>query len=79
MVYTAIFAIPTLICALPRTLDFGLSWFSLVACISVLISCIVAMAGAGLEPTPGRLVQATVSSNFYTAFLAITNPVSECQ
>ena len=76
MVYTGVFTIPVLLCAAPRTLNFGLSWFSVVACISVLVSCIVAMAAAGSEPTPYRVIKATVPSDFYTAFLSITNPVS---
>ncbi|KAK4998787.1 hypothetical protein LTR66_002052 [Elasticomyces elasticus] len=75
MAYTGIFAVPILLCALPRTLNTGLSWFSLAACVSVLIACIVGMAGAGAEPTADRVVSATVPSNFYTAFLSITNPV----
>jgi len=33
------------------------------------------MAGAGANPVPDRIVQATVKQNFYNAFLAITNPV----
>lgn len=33
------------------------------------------MVGAATNPVLGRSVQATVSTNFYQAFLAITNPV----
>ena len=77
MWYTGIFAIPTLLLSLPRTLNFGLSWLSLPAVISIFIACIVAMVGAGKYPTPGRTVEAAVSSNFYLAFISITNPVSE--
>lgn len=75
MWYTGIFAIPTLLLSLPRTLNFSLSWMSVLAVISILISCVVAMAGAGKNPTPGRSVQVSVSSNFYTAFISITSPV----
>jgi hypothetical protein len=52
--YTGIFAIPTLLLSLPRALNMGLSWLSAVATFSILIASIVAMAGAGEEPTPGR-------------------------
>lgn len=74
MLYTGVFAIPILLCALPRTLNFGLNWFSAVACVSVVVACVFGMAAAGAEPTVGRVIQATVPSNFHTAFLSITNP-----
>jgi len=73
--YTGIFAIPTLLLSLPRALNMSLSWLSAVATFSILIASIVAMAGAGAEPTPGRSVEATIPSSFYSAFSSITNPV----
>lgn len=36
---------------------------------------VVGMIGAGLNPTRPRVVQATVPTDFYHAFSAITNPV----
>ena len=33
------------------------------------------MTGAGLNPVPDRVLRATVSTNFFQAFLAVTNPV----
>ena len=75
MWYIGIFAIPTLLLSLPRTLNLSLSWMSILAVISILISCVVAMAGAGKNPTPDRTVQVSVGSNFYTAFISITSPV----
>lgn len=72
---TGIFAIPTLLLSLPRALNMGLSWLSAVATVSILIASIVAMAGAGIEPTPGRSVQIAIPSTFYAAFSSITNPV----
>lgn len=33
------------------------------------------MIGAGLNPVPDRVVNAIVPTDFYQAFLAITNPV----
>jgi amino acid permease len=36
---------------------------------------IAAMAGAGVEPTPGRTWEVAKSSNFYIAFSSIANPV----
>ena len=53
----------------------SLSWLSAVATFSILIASVVAMAGAGVDPTPGRTYEITKSSNFYTAFSSIANPV----
>lgn len=70
-----IFAIPTLICSFPRTLD-NLGWISVPSVLSILIAGIVGMVGAGVHPMPGREVSITVpSATFYTAFISITNPV----
>ncbi|KAF2838381.1 transmembrane amino acid transporter [Patellaria atrata CBS 101060] len=74
MLYTGIFAIPTLICSSPRTFD-RLSWLSIPAVLAILIAGIVGMVGASRHPVEPRVVQATVKSDFYTAFTSITNPV----
>ncbi|KAF9015358.1 amino acid transporter [Cyathus striatus] len=69
-----IFSVATLMVALPRTLG-RLSWLGLVSVALITISGILAMVAAGLNPISGRSIEATVSTNFYHAFLAITNPV----
>ncbi|KAI7186443.1 transmembrane amino acid transporter [Hortaea werneckii] len=74
MLYTGIFATPTLICSFPRTLD-GLSWMSIPSVLSILIAGIVGMVGAGLYPVQDRTVSIAEGSSFYTAFISITNPV----
>ncbi|KAF4554979.1 Transmembrane amino acid transporter-like protein 1 [Elsinoe fawcettii] len=74
MLYTGIFAVPTLLISFPRTFD-SLSWISIPSVISISVAGIVGMIGAGLYPTPEREVRAAVSSDFYTAFFSITNPV----
>lgn len=74
MLYTGIFAIPTLIMSFPRTLD-NLSWLSVLSCFSILIAGIVGMAGAGANPVSGRTIDATAPTSFVNAFVAITNPV----
>ncbi|KAK6394196.1 hypothetical protein LTR65_002042 [Meristemomyces frigidus] len=74
MLYTGIFAIPTLLCSLPRTLD-GLSWISIPSVLSIAIAGIVGMVGAGIHPEPGRTISVTVPSTFFEAFISITNPV----
>lgn len=60
--------------AVPRTLD-RLSWLGVLSAFAITLCGILAMVGAGTNPTPGRIVQATVPATFYGAFLAITNPV----
>ncbi|KAF9243935.1 transmembrane amino acid transporter protein-domain-containing protein [Melanogaster broomeanus] len=64
----------TLLISLPRTLD-RLTWMGLLSVFVITVSGIVAMIGAGVDPLPGRVISATIPSNFYDAFLAVTNPV----
>ncbi|KJA27230.1 hypothetical protein HYPSUDRAFT_131790 [Hypholoma sublateritium FD-334 SS-4] len=72
--FLGIFSAATLVVALPRTLG-RLSWLGLLSAMTITLSGIVAMIGAGVNPTPGRVLNATIPANFYQAFLAITNPV----
>ena len=74
MLYTGLFAIPTFVFSLPRTLD-RLSWLSIPSVISILVAGIVGMIGAGLNPVEGREVDVAKASDFTTAFISITNPV----
>ena len=61
--------------SLPRTLS-NLTWLGLGSALSILIAGLVGMIGAGANPVPDRILQATVPQTFNQAFLAITNPVS---
>ncbi|KAL8721193.1 MAG: hypothetical protein Q9225_002079 [Loekoesia sp. 1 TL-2023] len=76
MLYTGIFAIPTLLCALPRTLD-RMSWLSVPSVICILVAGIVGMIGAGRHPIEGWRDQYSVAvkTDFVTAFISVTNPV----
>lgn len=76
MLYTGIFAIPTLLFAMPRTLD-RLSWLSVVSVVCIIVASLVGMVGAGLHPVDGWRDQysVTAKTNFVTAFISITNPV----
>ncbi|TDL22996.1 transmembrane amino acid transporter [Rickenella mellea] len=74
MLYAGIFAIPILLLSFPRTLD-RLSWLSIPSVISILVAGLVGMIGSGVNPVPGRTLSATVSTDFFDAFVAITNPV----
>ena len=73
-VLLVIFAAATFLLSLPRTLE-RLSWLGLFSAIFIGICGVLAMIGAGANPVPGRVVVATVPTNFYQAFLAITGPV----
>ncbi|KAG8534108.1 uncharacterized protein KY384_000952 [Bacidia gigantensis] len=73
MLYTGIFTIPTLFCALPRTLD-QLSLLSIFSVISIIVAGIVGMVGAGTQFNVSNY-DITKSSDFTTAFFSITNPV----
>ena len=74
MLYTGIFAIPTLLLSFPRRLE-NLSWLCIPSCACILIAGIVGMAAAGAYPATDRHVGATEPTNFYNAFVAVTNPV----
>lgn len=74
MLYSGIFAMAILVFSFPRTFS-NLSHLSIAACLSILIAGLVGMIGAGAHPTPNRGVDAAKSSNFYAAFVSITNPV----
>jgi hypothetical protein len=74
MLYTGIFAIPTLIFSFPRTLD-RLSWLCIPSVISILVAGIVGMVGAGLYPLEGRTTSLFLRPSFVDAFVAVTNPV----
>ena len=73
MLYTGIFAIPTFICSLPRTLD-RLSWLSVPSVFSIIIAGIVGMIGAGIK-FPLADISTAVTTDFVTAFISVTNPV----
>ncbi|KAG2368224.1 transmembrane amino acid transporter protein-domain-containing protein [Suillus spraguei] len=60
--------------SLPRTLD-RLAWMGLFSAAAITLAGFFAMIGAGANPVPGRSLTVTASSNFFDAFLAVTNPV----
>ncbi|EIM82819.1 uncharacterized protein STEHIDRAFT_102221 [Stereum hirsutum FP-91666 SS1] len=72
--FVVIISAATFIFALPRTLH-GLNFFAFASCASITLAGVLAMIGAGRNPTPGRVIDVTVKSSFFEAFLAITGPV----
>ncbi len=73
ILYTGIFAIPTLLCSLPRTLD-RLGWLSIISVLGILVAGIVGMIGAGIN-FPLSEYSLVLSTSFTTAFISVTNPV----
>ncbi|KZT21664.1 hypothetical protein NEOLEDRAFT_1181504 [Neolentinus lepideus HHB14362 ss-1] len=69
-----IFAAAVFLVALPRTLG-NLSHLGLFSVGLIVFSGVLAMIGASINPTEGRKLDVVVTTNFYDAFLAITNPV----
>lgn len=74
VLFTFVFSAASFFVALPRTLG-GVQWLAIVSCISIFAAGILGMVGAGLNPVAGRVFSVTISSNFYDAFLSITNPL----
>lgn len=74
MLYTGIFAIPTLVFSFPRTLD-SLSWLSIPSVLAIIVAGIVGMIGAGIYPIEGRTTSLFLQPTFVNAFVAVTNPV----
>ncbi|KAH9918718.1 amino acid transporter [Epithele typhae] len=65
-IFLVIVTVAVFLLSLPRTLQ-RLSWLGLCSAVFIGLS--------GTNPIPGRTVVATVPTNFYQAFLAITGPV----
>ncbi len=74
MLYTGIFAIPTLLFSFPRTLD-RLSWLSIPSVISIIVAGVVGMVGAAIHSLSGRTTSLFLHPTFTNAFVSITNPV----
>ena len=74
MLYTGIFAIPTVIGSFPRTLD-QLSWLCIPSCLCILTAGVIGMVIAGTHSTADHHIDIVRSTSFYDAFVSITNPV----
>ncbi|KAI1860494.1 hypothetical protein JX265_009893 [Neoarthrinium moseri] len=74
LAFTGIFAAATVMVSFPRTLG-NLGWLSVAGGISIIVAGIVAMAGAGASPIAPGDIAITISTDFTSAFISITNPV----
>lgn len=69
-----VFAVPTAVGSLPRTLD-KLGWLSVPSVVAIAVAGVVGMVGAGLHAEPGREVVVARETSFYVGFGSVTNPV----
>ncbi|KAL2219013.1 amino acid transporter [Thermoascus aurantiacus ATCC 26904] len=74
IVFGIVGLVVSFICALPRTLT-KMSWLSIASFISIFSAVMVTMIGIGIERPGGGHVDATVKTNLYHGFLAVTNIV----
>ncbi|KAJ9199518.1 hypothetical protein DTO271D3_138 [Paecilomyces variotii] len=73
IVFGIVGMIVSFVCALPRTMK-NVSWMSIVSFISIVSALLITMIGIGIEH-PGKHVDATVKTDLYNGFLAVTNIV----
>ncbi|KAK2873908.1 hypothetical protein FQN49_001999 [Arthroderma sp. PD_2] len=73
IVFGVIGMVVSLVLALPRTLK-NVSWMSISSFISILAAVFVTMIGIGIQH-PGKEVHATVKTDLYHGFLAVSNIV----
>lgn len=74
LAFTGIFAAATTLFSFPRTLG-DLSWLSVLGGTSIMVAGVVGMAGAGVLPVEAGNIAITVTTDFTSAFISITNPV----
>ncbi|BCR90719.1 neutral amino acid permease [Aspergillus chevalieri] len=73
IVFGIVGTIISFICSLPRTLE-KMSWLSLVSFISILSAVMITMIAVGVQDD-GAAVEATVKTNLFHGFTAVTNIV----
>ncbi|KAH9909894.1 transmembrane amino acid transporter [Xylariomycetidae sp. FL2044] len=72
--FAGIFSVAIMLTSFPRTLD-NIGWLSIAGGVSILVTAVVAMAGAGALPGEKGNIDITVTTDFTSAFISITNPV----
>ncbi|KAE8145747.1 transmembrane amino acid transporter protein-domain-containing protein [Aspergillus avenaceus] len=74
IVFGVVGMVVSFVLSLPRTLA-KMSWLSLVSFISILSAVIVTMIGVGITAPGSDTIQATVDTNLFHGFTAVTNIV----
>ncbi|PWY89299.1 hypothetical protein BO70DRAFT_165101 [Aspergillus heteromorphus CBS 117.55] len=73
IVFGVVGLVVSFVCTIPRTLA-KMSWLSLVSFVSILAAVMVTMVGVGIL-NPDNVVEATVKTNVYHGFTAVSNIV----
>lgn len=74
IVFSIVGLVICLVCSLPRTIK-NLTHISCASFVSIFSAVMITMIAVGVEDRPNRIVQATVDTNLYHAFKAVTNIV----
>ena len=72
IVFGVVGLIVCLICTIPRTLK-RVSLLAIVSWISIFAAVLITMIGVGVEKPGNGQVEATIKTNLYEGFLAVTN------
>lgn len=74
IVFSLIGMLISLALSIPRTMR-GMTWISFFSFLSIFSAVMITMISVGVQEHPGRIIQATVETNLYTAFQAVSNIV----
>lgn len=74
IVFSLIGMLISLVLSIPRTMK-GMTWISFASFLSIFSAVMITMISVGVEATPTRVIDATVETNLYTAFQAVSNIV----
>ncbi|KAJ5611937.1 hypothetical protein N7528_009042 [Penicillium herquei] len=74
MVFTFVGFLICMICSLPRTMK-NMTYISCLSFVSILTAVIITMIAVGVQDRGYTTLQATVDTNLYKAFTAVTNIV----
>ncbi|OOQ83810.1 neutral amino acid permease [Penicillium brasilianum] len=74
IVFSLVGMLISLVLSAPRTMR-GMTWISFASFLSIFSAVMITMIAVGVEEHPGRVIEATVETNLYTAFQAVSNIV----
>ncbi|KAJ5567234.1 Amino acid transporter transmembrane [Penicillium sp. DV-2018c] len=74
IVFSLVGMIISLVLSIPRTMK-GMTWISFASFLSIFSAVLITMISVSISPPTERIIQATVETNLYTAFQAVSNIV----
>jgi len=74
IVFAVVGLVISLVLSVPRTMG-GMTWISFCSFVSILSAVLITMISVAVQEHPGRIIEATVPNNLYTAFQAVSNIV----